>query len=69
VVPSAECDRSRVWGHPWGVDDVFSQNSDGSITDWQGRPDGTFAGNAFHFSVNLGTAWHVQDPFVHDPLV
>ena len=50
------------------IDDVFWQNSDGTITDWLGRPDGTLAGNAFHFSANLGTVWHVQDPFVHDPL-
>jgi hypothetical protein len=52
-----------------GIDDVFWQNNDGSITDWLGRPDGTFAGNAFNFTANLGTSWHVEDPFVHDPLV
>jgi len=51
-----------------GIDDVFWQNNDGTITDWLGRPDGTFAGNAFQFSANLGTTWHVQDPFVHDPI-
>jgi hypothetical protein len=42
-----------------GRSDVFFQNSDGTITDWLGRPDGTFTGNAGTFSVNLGTSWHV----------
>jgi len=42
-----------------GLVDVLFQNTDGTVTDWLGRPDGTFKGNAGTFSVNLGTAWHV----------
>jgi FG-GAP-like repeat/FG-GAP repeat len=38
---------------------VLFQNIDGTVTDWLGRPDGTFTGNGGKFSVNLGTAWHV----------
>ena len=50
-----------------GRDDVIWQNIDGTTTDWLGRADGSFAGNSGHFNINVGTQWHVQDPFVHDP--
>ena len=52
-----------------GRDDVLWQSADGTTTDWLGRADGTFAGNGAHFSVSVATQWHVQDPFVHDPIV
>ena len=41
-----------------GRADVLFQNTDGTVTDWLGRQDGTFTGNAGKFSVNIGTAWH-----------
>jgi hypothetical protein len=47
-------------------DDLLLQNSSGQIVEWLSQSDGSFAVNA-NVSVNPGTTWHVQDPFVHDP--
>jgi Ca2+-binding RTX toxin-like protein len=47
------------------IDDILLQNTDGTVTNWFGQPDGSFVDN--HLNINPGTTWHVQDPFVHDP--
>jgi hypothetical protein len=51
------------------ADDILWQNADGTISDWLGQPDGGFVPNGANFSVNPGTQWHIQDPFVHDPFL
>lgn len=50
-----------------GIDDILWRHSTGVITDWLGQANGGFVDNAANFLANPGTAWHVQDPFVHDP--
>jgi hypothetical protein len=50
-----------------GSDDILWRHSSGMITDWLGQVNGGFVDNAANFLANPGTAWHVQDPFVHDP--
>jgi hypothetical protein len=50
-----------------GIDDILWRHSSGVITDWLGQTNGGFVDNAATFLANPGTAWHVQDPFVHDP--
>ena len=49
-----------------GMDDLLWRTSDGTVREWLGHSDGSFADNA---SVNLnpGPGVHVQDPFIHDP--
>jgi hypothetical protein len=43
------------------------RNNSGQTIDWLGQPNGAFVDNSATFSINPGTDWHVQDPFVHDP--
>jgi hypothetical protein len=50
-------------------DDILWRNDNGTVTNWLGQTNGSFADNAPTFIANPGTAWHVQDPFVHDPLL
>jgi len=52
-----------------GRDDLLMQNSAGTVTDWLAQANGSFADNSANLSINPGTAWHVQDPFVHDTLI
>ena len=35
------------------------QNNDGTVTDWLGQSDGSFAGNAGTYINNLATGWHI----------
>jgi len=42
-----------------GRADVLFRNDDGMVTDWLGRLDGTFAGNAAKLGTNPGSQWHV----------
>jgi Ca2+-binding RTX toxin-like protein len=49
------------------IDDLLLQNNtSGQVIEWSGQTDGGFAPNAA-VNLNPGTAWHAQDPFVHDP--
>jgi len=50
-----------------GRSDILWANNNGIVTDWLGQANGGFADNAANFLANPGTAWHAQDPFVHDP--
>jgi serralysin len=50
-----------------GRGDVLWQNDSGQVTDWLGQPNGSFVDN--QLTINPGMSWHVQEPFVHDPLL
>jgi hypothetical protein len=50
------------------IDDLLLQNSSGTTTEWLGQPNGTFASNSANVNISVPINWHVQDPFVHDPL-
>jgi len=42
-----------------GVDDILWRADDGTVTDWLGQPDGSFAGNGSVFNTNISSNWHV----------
>jgi len=50
------------------VDDILWRNNNGTVTSWLGHSNGGMTDNATNLNVNPGTSWHVQDPFVLDPL-
>jgi hypothetical protein len=45
-----------------GFDDVLWQNSDGTVTDWLGQTNGSFAGNLANADNHVDTGWVVQPP-------
>ena len=52
-----------------GLSDILWRNDDGTVRDWLGQSDGSFATNVAHVDVDPGKTWHVQDSFVDDPFV
>jgi hypothetical protein len=50
------------------IDDILWQKNDGTVIQWKGQADGSFADNSANVNINTGSFWHAQDPFVHDPL-
>ena len=50
-------------------DDILWRNDQGTVREWLGQADGSFAGNISHVDLQPVTLWHVQDPFVHDPFL
>ena len=49
------------------IDDLLWQNNNGTVIEWRGQADGSFADNSANVNINTGSFWHAQDPFVHDP--
>jgi hypothetical protein len=49
------------------TDDILWRNTDGTVTEWLGQADGSFAGNGANVTIPISTDWHIQDAFVHDP--
>jgi hypothetical protein len=43
-----------------GRDDILWQKEDGTLMNWLGQVDGSFADNSPHFWSNAGQGWHVQ---------
>lgn len=52
-----------------GRSDILLQNSNGEVTDWLGQSNGSFVSNTANVDITVPQAWHVQEPFVHDPLI
>ena len=42
-----------------GFSDLLWRNDDGTVREWLGQMDGSFAGNIAHVDVNPGLGWHV----------
>ena len=42
-----------------GIDDILWRADDGTVTDWLGQSNGTFAGNGANFSTNISSNWHI----------
>jgi hypothetical protein len=42
-----------------GISDLLLRNTDGTITDWLGQPDQSFASNAGNINITVPTEWHV----------
>jgi hypothetical protein len=50
------------------VDDILWRAADGTMTNWLGQADGSFAYNPASYTW-IPTDWHIQSPFTHDTLV
>jgi len=49
------------------IDDILWRAADGTMTNWLGQTDGSFAYNAASYT-QIPTDWHIQSPFTHDAL-
>jgi hypothetical protein len=47
-------------------DDILWRHDSGVVTNWLSTSSGGITDNAANLWINPGTAWHVQDPAVHD---
>ena len=49
-------------------EDIAWRSEDGTTTDWLGQAGGGFRENSANLWVSQSLDWHVQSPFVHDPM-
>jgi hypothetical protein len=52
-----------------GRSDILWRTDDGTMTDWLGHSDGSFAFNPASYTTSVPPSVHIQSPFVHDGLV